>query len=123
MASVKEILPTKKDLTDLLERIIHWMYLAYIAVTLFQLWLYPDSQTGKELILTISVTVMLVVLLIYMLIVTYKLGVKSRYAETQSSMHICQHTLRDTYHYLSRCLSNDPPHRDIVFEESKLSSN
>jgi len=119
--SKRNHLETGKSVWEKVEEIIHYSYIVYILITLGAIWFsYDEASSAKEIILSVSVTIVLALLLIYVLLTTYRFGRKSRYAESQPSMHTCQHTLRDCYHYLTRCLSDEPEHKDIKFEESEF---
>lgn len=98
-----------------------WFHVIYATIVIATAYssLWPDS-TSRESLLLGAFLVYFAVLLIFLILFTFKFARKSRYSEATKCLHSALHASRDAYHYLDWCKSDD--HKKIQFNEKQLCS-
>lgn len=97
-----------------------WFHITYASIVIISAvsTLWPNDAETRELLLLGAFLLYFVVLLVFLILFTFKFSRKARYSEATKCLHSALHSARDAYHYLDWCKSEE--HNEIAFDESRL---
>jgi len=104
------------------EHWFEWFHVVYATIVIVSavssIWPDSESTSIREFLLLSAFLFYFVVLLVFLIVFTFKFSRKARYAEATKCLHSALHSARDAYHYLDWCKSED--HNDVAFDENRL---
>ncbi|MBN4080307.1 hypothetical protein JYT31_01450 [Beggiatoa alba] len=97
-----------------------WFHVIYATIVVAGgiVTIFPDKPELRELIILIAFCSYSGILLIFLVLFTFKFSRKARYSEATKCLHSALHSARDAYHYLDWCKSES--HDEVSFDKERL---